>query len=152
MILKTLRKNKGYYYKTKHFISVSGMIYRMKQNAAGLASICILSTMVLVMLSTTISLYFGMDDALRKQYPRDIEINAGTISETDAIEMGQTIKNIVVQNDIEIKNLINYRYANLTFLRNSNIFYPVNNKDAIGEQTAVIFIVIDEYNRIQGRA
>ena len=51
--LKTLRKRKSYYYKTRHFIGVSGMIYRMKQNAVGLANICILSTAVLVMVSST---------------------------------------------------------------------------------------------------
>ena len=61
-LLKMLRKNKKFYYQTKHFSAVSGMIYRMKQNAVGLANICILSTMVLVMISTTISLYVGMED------------------------------------------------------------------------------------------
>ena len=55
-LLKILRKNKRYYYQTKHFTSVSGMIYRMKQNAVGLSNICILSTMVLVVVSTTVSL------------------------------------------------------------------------------------------------
>ena len=59
VLLKLLRRNKRYYYQTKHFTAVSGMIYRMKQNAVGLANICILSTMVLVMVSTTVSLYVG---------------------------------------------------------------------------------------------
>lgn len=65
-LLKILRKNKRYYYKSNHFISVSGMIYRMKQNAVGLANICILSTAVLVMLSTTVSMYIGLEDVLRQ--------------------------------------------------------------------------------------
>lgn len=68
-LLKMLRKNKNYYYKTNHFISVSGMIYRMKQNAAGLANICILSTMVLVMVSTTVSLYAGINNVLETRFP-----------------------------------------------------------------------------------
>ena len=75
-VLKLLRKNKSFYYQTKHFTSVSGMIYRMKQNAAGLATICILSTMVLVMLSTTVSLYVGMEDVLNTRYPRGIQIES----------------------------------------------------------------------------
>ena len=79
--LKMLRKNKKFYYQTKHFISVSGMIYRMKQNAAGLASICILSTAVLVMLSTTVALYIGMEDQLRTRFPRDIALTAQNVSE-----------------------------------------------------------------------
>lgn len=70
-VLKILKKKKSYYYQAKHFTTVSGMIYRMKQNAVGLANICILSTMVLVMVSTTLSLYAGMDDILRYRFPRE---------------------------------------------------------------------------------
>lgn len=74
VVLKMLRKNKAYYYNPKHFTSVSGMIYRMKQNGAGLANICVLSTMVLVMVSTTVSLYAGMEDILDSRFPRDVSI------------------------------------------------------------------------------
>lgn len=74
-ILKLLRNNKRYYYQTKHFTAVSGLIYRMKQNAAGLASICILSTMVLVMISTTVSMYAGIEDEVNTRYERDAEIS-----------------------------------------------------------------------------
>lgn len=75
-LLKLLKKNKKYYYHKTHFITVSGMIYRMKQNAVGLATICILSTMVLVTLSTTFSLYVGAEDEIRNVYPRDVTIQA----------------------------------------------------------------------------
>ena len=69
-LLKLLRKNKRFYYgKPAHFINVSGMIYRMKQNAVGLANVAILSTMVLVMIFSTFSLWFGMDDTLRSHCP-----------------------------------------------------------------------------------
>lgn len=73
-LLKCLRKNKKYYYKTKHFTTVSGMIYRMKQNAVGLGNICILSTMVLVILSTTVSMYLGVDDELNVRFPNEIQV------------------------------------------------------------------------------
>lgn len=69
LFCRLLQKNKRYYYKANHFVSISSMAYRMKRNGAGLASICILATMVLVMLSTTVSLYFGMDDVLSNRYP-----------------------------------------------------------------------------------
>lgn len=75
-LLKILRHNKGYYYQTKHFTSVSGMIYRMKQNAVGLANICILSTMVLVAVSTKVSLYVGIEDIMKERYPNEINISA----------------------------------------------------------------------------
>lgn len=74
-VLKALRKNKKFYYQTGHFIGVSGMLYRMKQNAVGLANICILCTMVMVMLSGTLSLYLGTADMVRERYPGDININ-----------------------------------------------------------------------------
>ena len=113
-LLKIMRKNKTYFYKTKHFISVSGMIYRMKQNAVGLANICILSTMVLVMVSGTISLYLGIDDIISTQYPRDIAI-AGYGSLTDgqksdlkgmfqqaAEESGQSVEGMVEYTTLDI--------------------------------------------------
>lgn len=75
-LLKLLRKNQKFYYKTRHFTAVSGMIYRMKQNAVGLANICILSTMVLVTVSTTVSLYWGIADELKVRYPSEISIDA----------------------------------------------------------------------------
>ena len=73
-LLKLLRKNKGFYYQTGHFSGVSGMLYRMKRNAVGLANICILSTMVMVMISGTLSLYLGTGDIIAAQYPADFQI------------------------------------------------------------------------------
>ena len=70
-LLKLLRKNKKYYYKTSHFTAVSGMLYRMKQNAVGLANICILSTMVLIIISTTVSMFVGLEDELKHRYPAE---------------------------------------------------------------------------------
>ena len=73
-ILKTLRKNRKFYYRPGNFTAVSGMIYRMKQNAVGLANICILSTMVLVMVSGTVSLFFGMQDTINTMAPGDVNV------------------------------------------------------------------------------
>lgn len=84
--LKILKKNKKFYYDKKHFITVSGMMYRMKQNAAGLATICILSTCVLVVLSTTVSLYVGMEDVLRGRFPKDVITNYLYLEDSDSPE------------------------------------------------------------------
>lgn len=75
LLCRILQKNKGYYYKKNHFVSVSSMSYRMKRNGAGLASICILATMVLVMISSTTCLYFGTEDSLRARYPRNVNVS-----------------------------------------------------------------------------
>ena len=85
--LKWLRRRKNFYYQPGHFISVSGMIYRMKQNAAGLAAICILFTMVLVTVSTTVCLYTGQSDTLRTLYPTDIR---GSVT----LEGGQNLEDV----------------------------------------------------------
>lgn len=89
VFLKSLRKNKRYYYKTQHFATVSGMIYRMKRNAAGLASICILSTMVLVTVSTTVSLYAGIENMLDARYPTDIVVQYVEVPEADTLALTQ---------------------------------------------------------------
>ena len=85
--MKWLRRRKNFYYQPGHFISVSGMIYRMKQNAAGLAAICILFTMVLVTVSTTVCLYTGQSDMLRTLYPTDIR---GSVT----LEGGQNLEDV----------------------------------------------------------
>ena len=85
-LLKMLRSNKKFYYQTRHFTAVSGMLYRMKQNAVGLANICILSTMVLVMISTTVSMYAGLNDELANRYDGDVSINVSYPSLPDQEE------------------------------------------------------------------
>ena len=83
VILKFLRRRKKFYYKTGNFISISGMLYRMKQNAVGLASICILSTGVLLMISMTVSIYFGMNDIMVNRYPYDTDLSITSVSEEE---------------------------------------------------------------------
>ena len=94
-LLKLLRKNKRFYYgKPAHFINVSGMIYRMKQNAVGLANVAILSTMVLVMIFSTFSLWFGMDDTLRSHCPTQLvfEITSPISRETVLSRVEQAVR------------------------------------------------------------
>ena len=85
VVLKALRKNRRYYYKTSHFATVSGLIYRMSRNAAGLASICILSTMVLVTVSTTVSLYKGVDAYAAVRWPQDMTLTLMTDTQTNTV-------------------------------------------------------------------
>lgn len=111
--LKLLRKNKKYYYQTRHFTTVSGMIYRMKQNAVGLANICILSTMVLVTVSTTICMYLGSEDALNSMYPMEI---TGAAYYTEMPEHKAEIEERIVDVVKESGHVITGRegYLNLT--------------------------------------
>ncbi len=106
-LLKMLKRNKKYYYQTKHFVSVSGMMYRMKQNAVGLANICILSTMVLVMVSTTVSLYAGLQEILDVRYPYDITVHINSNSvDFNREEIVDEVKTIIEEKDRTIENFI----------------------------------------------
>ncbi len=83
---RILKAKKSYYYKPNHFISVSSMVYRMKRNGAGLASICILSTGILIMIASTASLFIGAEDALKKMSPYDYQLQMAFSSTADCTE------------------------------------------------------------------
>ena len=127
-LLKILRKNKKFYYNKKHFISVSSMIYRMKQNAIGLANICILSTAVLLILSTTISLYVGMEDIMRTQFPYDVRANY-VYEGQDSEEAENLILNHSKKNNLDIKNISKYYILSTASYRNENTFAYRNISD-----------------------
>ena len=107
-VLKLLKKRKNYYYRANHFISVSGMLYRMKQNAVGLANICILSTMVLVTVACTVSLYAGLNDVIETSYPHDI--SASFFAPTEQCRAG--IEDVIAETEretgISVENYILY--------------------------------------------
>lgn len=119
-LLKILRKNKKFYYNKKHFISVSSMIYRMKQNAVGLANICILSTAVLLVLSTTISLYVGIDDIMSTRFPYDVRTNY-IYEGQDSEEIESVISNHGKDSNVNIENISKYYSLSTGAYRNGNI-------------------------------
>lgn len=151
--LKSLRKNKRYYYKTKHFTAVSGMIYRMKQNAVGLANICILSTMVLIMISSTSSLVVGMNDLVKTRYPNDITIYSEDIDNEKNIETIKNVKQFLNDSKSDVNNEIEYSYIVLAVLKNKNKFYvPENfNKMSMSDLNKcnnILMTSLDDYNSI----
>lgn len=149
-LLKSLRKNKNYYYKTNHFISVSGMIYRMKQNAAGLANICILSTAVIITLSTTVSLYVGMEDVLRTRYPRNIEISGSDISDEEAIIIDDIIKEQTIKAKIKEEKSIRHRNISFVTSQNGANFSLMKQESYSSNKLAiVVFMTQDDYNKME---
>ena len=113
VILKLLRKNKKFYYKTGNFISVSGMIYRMKQNAAGLASICILSTGVLLLLSMTVSLYFGMGDIMVNRYPFDTDARISGISQEQSEQIQKVFAQAIKNDQVPAEKTVDETYLEI---------------------------------------
>lgn len=149
MILKILRKNKKYYYKTKHFISVSGMIYRMKQNAAGLANICILSTMVLVMISSTVSLYIGMEDIVRSRYPRNIMINCSRYESGIKESYNKIVDEVVKEHNLEAENEIDYRYIAFSCIVNKNEII-LSDGMSLDNSKLIYVVPLEDYNNLTG--
>lgn len=132
-LLKMLRKNKKYYYKTRHFTAVSGMIYRMKQNAVGLANICILSTMVLVMMSSTISMFVGVEDELIARFPNEISVNADSEERVDSTKLLDIIKTEIEESNREITYETSYEGFDLVTVRDNNEF--ITNEEGLSNYT-----------------
>lgn len=153
-VLKLMRKNKNYYYKTRHFTSVSGMIYRMKQNAVGLSNICILSTMVLVMVSGTISLYMGVDSSMENRYPQEINVTGFQLTE----DQKERVKDVVVQAaadvGIGIESMSYYTDLSFTVFKDGENLI-IQEQDGItvpeGEMSIIEWMTLEEYQRMGGK-
>lgn len=156
VILKLLRKNKGLYYKTKYFIGISGMLYRMKQNAIGLANICILSTMVLVMVSGTLSLYIGTEDMLNKLYPGQINsqvvLKNKTENEFQKDLMVDKINEIISQNNSAITRFDDYTYLAFAVGQGDGYYHGNIDQGFNIDYVQLCFITAEDYTRVSKRA
>ena len=160
---KLLQKNKRYYYKTHHFISVSSMVYRMKRNGAGLASICILCTMVLVMVSSTTCLYIGTEDSLRTRYPRNINLDTTlqAFNEADEVQMDkirQISADVVSEYGQEMSQVLDYRVAGLVgYLNEDQIILDESRLtefhwDGYSDVWQIYVVPLEDYNRLMGQS
>ena len=157
-LCRLLQKNKRYYYKTNHFVSVSSMLYRMKRNGAGLASICILCTMVLVMVSSTVCLYIGAEDSLVARYPRSLVFRArmGGLGAQEA-EAAQTVRDFALsqaeQSGQTASNLLDYRLAE------GSVYFRGSEADLAGtvpyDSASTLWelriVPLEDYNRVMGQ-
>ena len=156
VICKLLRKNKNYYYKTNHFVSVSQMAFRMKKNGAGLATICILSTMVLVTISTTVCISAGAQDTIRRMYPRDYMFelfpqNRTFASEEQISEVEEYISEALSSFDIKEENPLIYHERYLTGYPEENGIRGYRDADDSMKNTSVALYPLSDYNRILGK-
>ena len=162
VMCRILQKNKTYYYKKNHFVSVSSMAYRMKRNGAGLASICILATMVLVIISSTSCLYFGHEDALNRRYPRQIDFGFDFTNATQATlenvkEIQNGLNQAIEECGVESVNKYTSRSASIAgALEGNKLTTSVGayGDKGISEMERVImlyFIPIEDYNEATGK-
>lgn len=150
-IFKALRKNKKFYYQTKHFSAVSGMIYRMKQNAVGLANICILSTMVLVMISTTISLYVGMEDVLNYRFPRDFEAKTNVSSPESDAAVDRIVAEELERFGVKPEGTLRYHEESMAALKQDDGFALQQEGNYLAEEIVEITMIpVKEFNQMEG--
>lgn len=149
--LKLLRNKKTYFYQLKHFTSISGMIYRMKQNAVGLANICILSTMVLVMISTTSCLFIGSEDALRNQNPRDINVDGFDVNTKSGQQILENVKQTMLDEKIKTSDWVSYCFREVDFEKSEKGLTSVRKNTAMENIVSTKLITIEEYNRMENK-
>ena len=152
VILKFLRRRKSFYYRTGNFISISGMLYRMKQNAIGLASICILSTGVLLMISMTVSIYFGMNDIMLNRYPYDVDMSVTSISEDECQTAIEAFEKAIADNKVPVEKSVEEIYLDIVCSKSGDqiLIKPANtirNSDSV-----LVLSLLDqaEYERLTG--
>ena len=161
VLCKLLQKNKKYYYKTNHFVSVSSMTYRMKRNGAGLASICILLTMILVMLSSTSALYTGSEECLNMRYPNEIGAFACKYGYDESLDdlgnrLDDILKTVSESQGAEVTNNVTYStYSISGYLDNSSLQITLNSMSEMAfidyDKVAEIqFLDQEVYNRVFG--
>ena len=152
VILKFLRRRKSFYYRTGNFISISGMLYRMKQNAIGLASICILSTGVLLMISMTVSIYFGMNDIMLNRYPYDVDMSVTSISEEECQTAIEAFEKAIADNKVPVEKSVEEIYLDIVCSENGDqiLIKPAN---TIRNSDSVLVLSLlnqAEYERLTG--
>lgn len=150
-LCRLLQKNPRFYYQKRHFVSVSSLVYRMKRNGAGLASICILGTMVLVMLSSTTCLYFGAEDSLHTRYPRDENITAYFPDRAgqsgDLTSLRTAVADTVRRSGMSAANVWEYRSVSSVMTIRDGVLSP---NEGFGNPVDVTLIPLADYNAAMG--
>lgn len=154
VILKSLRKNKKFYYRINNFTAVSGMIYRMKQNAIGLSNIAILSTMTIITMAGSVSLYLGIDDIINERYKDDIQIECSySQSELDTQKIYTNIQDTLTEKNLTMSDYHQYNYLTITAYQTENGFIiknPDSTEDSVSLKDVAILtlITLEDYNSL----
>ncbi len=141
-LLKLLRKNKNYYYQTRHFTTISGMLYRMKQNAVGLANICVLSTMVLVMVSGTVCMYIGVEDALKTRFVYEVSVTESYPPDQapDPKQMQSLIQKTADDCGRTCSDMVLHQYFTMPLQRTGDAFGYIDPNAAYTDSVAIFLI------------
>lgn len=159
-LCRGLQRNKKYYYRPQHFVSVASMTYRMKRNGAGLASVCILATMVLVMISSTTCLYVGQEDAVNRRYPHDMDVavygrSDHPLDEAEAEQLRQGVESTVFNFGGHTSNTAEYRELSVSGLLDGGDLIVDAAGASAADSTRVTqlhFLPLEDYNAATGQS
>ena len=149
-VLKVMKRNKGYYYKVRHFVSVSGILYRMKQNAVGLANICILSTMVLVTVSTTVNLYGGVTDILERRFPYDIDTQFYNAAEPVKDYVRTALNEEVEAAGLAVTETTDYETLTIALVMDGNTLIADNSSENYSQGAYIQIFTREGYAAVTG--
>lgn len=148
VLLRILKKKKRFYYKPQNFVTVSGMLYRMKKNAAGLSNICIFSTMVIITLICTLTVYHGLDGIGLYNYPYDVwaeygdgDINRET-AEVKIEELEEKYGRQAVRTDL-------FDYMRFSCVKDGSQFTKKQQDSRFEDTFALYFLTLEDYNRLE---
>lgn len=158
-LCRSLQRNKRYYYQPQHFVSVSSMAYRMKRNGAGLASVCILATMVLVMISSTTCLYVGQEKAVGSRYPHDLAVTVyggeHLLDEAEVAGLREGVESTIFNFGGKVSNVAEYREVSISGLLDGGDLRLGNAGASAADSTRVTqlhFLPLEDYNAATGQS
>lgn len=152
VFLQALKKNDSYYYKPQNFISVSGLIYRLKQNAKGLSNICILSTVVMVIATTTLALYVGQKEMISFRFPMETKISVSDIADGQPT-LPQLVHQTADQYDVTISREADYNVTYISGVYENNTISVYQPDIYAPDITCGVYLITwEDYNRIEKSA
>ena len=158
-LCRSLQRNKRYYYQPQHFVSVSSMAYRMKRNGAGLASVCILATMVLVMISSTTCLYVGQEKAVGSRYPHDLAVTVyggeHPLDEAEVAGLREGVESTIFNFGGKVSNVAEYREVSISGLLDGGDIRIDSTGASVTDSTHAIqihFLPLEDYNAATGQS
>lgn len=150
-LLKMLKLNNGFYYRKSNYVTVSGMLHRLKKSASSLSNICIFSTMTIITLLCTLSVGLGNDGILKKQYPYDVILNYNTVKFHAAGELENKLTELAEATQTRISGKAVFTYQKLHVYKDSNTFVVQSSMQPLAKKYAIKLITLDDYNRIENK-
>lgn len=147
--LRFFKKRKGFYYRPENFVTVSGMLYRMKKSAASLSNICIFSTMVIITVVCTVSVYLGMESIVTSGFSRGFELNFIGEGTVDREMLKQETHNLAVRHGVALEEELDYSYVEIRVYQAGNLFQAEGDPYDYADWTRLSLMTVEEYNRME---